>query len=98
MQPRSSSAASHVDVTAYAGPPGSGESSGVSVGGIDAAAAAVATEHFGIPAHLEPLPYDSELDGPPWWLRGPGDPPLRRRYRRRPQDRLPKQAKHAPGP
>lgn len=96
MQPRSSSA--HVNVTAYAaGPPGSGEGSGFAVdAGGDAVSAVL--EQFGVPPHLEPLPSRPELDGKPFWLREPGDPPLRRRYRRRPQDRLPKQAKQAPRP
>ena len=99
MQPRSSSAT--FDVTAYAaGSPGSGEGSGyvVDVGPANFDVSAGLEEQSGVPPHLEPLPYDPELDGKPFFLRGPGDPPLRRRYRRRPQDRLPKQAKHAPGP
>lgn len=85
MPPRSSSPEptdTTVTVEVYAaGPPGSGEGSGVAIGFGPAnfdAAGAVIEEQYGLPPHLEPLPYNRDLDGPPWWERRPGDPPPRR--------------------
>ena len=100
MPPRSSSSEPPPTVTVEAiaaGPPGSGEGSGVAIDAGRsnfAAAGAVVGEQFA-PAHLEPLPYNRDLDGKPFWERRPGDPPLRRRYRVRPMDR---QRPRRPGP
>jgi len=101
MPPRSSSSEPDTTVTVEvypAGPPGSGEGSGVAIGfgpANFAAVGAVIEEQFGLPSHLEPLPYNRDLDGKPFWERRPGDPPLRRRYRVRPMDR---QRPRRPGP
>jgi hypothetical protein len=102
MPPHSSSsghADATVEVEVYpAGPPGSGQGSGVAISAGPAnadAVEAVVAEQFGLPPHLEPLPYDRERDGLPFWERRPGDRPLRRRYRVRPMDR---QRTRRPGP
>ena len=102
MPPHSSSSERHADTTVTvevypAGPPGSGEGSGVAIGfgpaNFDAVGAVVEEQH-GL-AHLEALPYDPVRDGKPFWQRRPGDPPLRRRYRVLPLDH---QRPRRPGP